>query len=81
MSHMNPTVMLAALDVGHLAIKPPMTDLITEPTFFPEWAFPVAMIRIMGLALTTVLDSAHYNCGFLPPCPVALAVIDARPLS
>ena len=80
MSHMDPTVVLATLDVGCSAIEPPMTDLVTKPTFFPEWAFLVAMICIIGLALITVLGSAHCDCRFLPPCPVALAVIDVRPL-
>ena len=37
MSHMDPTVMLAALDVGRSAIEPPMADLVTTfPLSLPQ---------------------------------------------
>ena len=80
MSHMDPAVMLAALDVGRPAVEPPVADLVAEPAFFPEWALPIAVVSSICLALTTVPGSAHCDSTLLPPRPVALTVVDARSL-
>ena len=80
MSHMDPTVMLAALDVGHPAVEPPVADLVAEPAFFPEWALPIAVVSSICLALTTVPGSAHCDTALLPPRSVALTIVNVRPL-
>ena len=80
MSYMDPAAMLAALDVGHPAIEPPMANLVAEPAFFPEWALPIAVVSSICPALTTVPGSAHCDSALLLPHPIALTIVDARPL-
>ena len=57
MSHMDSAAILAALDVGCPAVKPPMANLVAEPTFFPEWALLVTVVSSICPALTTVPGS------------------------
>ena len=80
MSHMDPAVMLATLNVGRSAIKPPMADLVAESAFFPEWALPITVVSPICSALTAVPGSAHCDSALLLPHPIALAVVDARSL-
>ena len=61
MSDVDPTPMLAALNMGHSAVKSPVPLLVTEPALTPSGAFLVAVVGALSAALTAV--PCHPNLG------------------
>ena len=54
MSDVDPTPMLAALDMGRLAVESPMPLLVAEPALTPSGALLVTVVGARGATFTAV---------------------------
>ena len=59
--NMNPAAVLAALDVGHPAVKPPVPLLVTKSTFASSRALLIAVVSVVGAALTAVPCGPNFS--------------------
>ena len=83
MSDVDPTPMLAALDMGRLAVESPVPLLVAEPTLTPSGAFLVAVVGALSAALTAVPRCPNLGTQCFLPSPlsaVIIAAMDARAL-